>query len=123
MYIVDRKTFIAMPAGVVYQKYEPCVFKPISIKADSCGDIDWFYEVGIDGPDFADALDCGAWIDCCDRMEAGERIPAYFGVICRDGCFDSDQLFAIWEPDDIRGLIGQFQAALEAQANPPSAKP
>lgn len=120
MYIVDRKTFIAMPAGTVYQKYGPCFFGPINIKADGCGGSRWFYAVGIDQPDFAEAVDSGAWLDCCDRMEAGERIPTYFGVICPDGLFDSDQLFAIWEPDDLRGLIGQFQTALDAQINPPA---
>lgn len=112
MYIVDRKAFIAMPAGTVYQKYEPCCFGPINIKAESCGDIDWFYEVGIDCPDFEEATDTGALFEIFDKLEQGEHIPTNFGVTCRDGLFDQEQLFAIWEPDDVRGLIGRFEATL-----------
>jgi hypothetical protein len=35
----------------------------------------------------------------------------FFGCGSRDGLFDQDQLFAIWEPDDIGELIGVLQTA------------
>lgn len=37
MRIVDRETFLGMPSGTLYAKYEPCVFGPLEIKCDTCG--------------------------------------------------------------------------------------
>lgn len=35
MRIVDRKTFLAMPIGTVFSKYEPCVFGNLCIKGET----------------------------------------------------------------------------------------
>lgn len=119
MKIVDRATFMALPAGTVYQKYEPCVFGPISIKGETCGTD--FYEVcGIDQPDFDGSEGSEDHFDIIQAIERGEPSPALrFHTICRDGLFDMGQLFAVWEPDDVRGLIARFEEALRTSAASP----
>jgi hypothetical protein len=112
MKIVDRATFLKMPAGTVYQKYESCFFDSINVKGDTCGENDWVYLCGIEQPDFPEATDSASWFGCCWAMEKGESKDLYFEVSERDGLFDEDQLFAVWEPDDIRGLIGVLEDAL-----------
>lgn len=112
MRIVDRATFIALPARTVYQKYKPCIFGPINIKLDSVQDFDWFELCGVDQPDFPENNDTGAWVACCDEMEHGGSLPMVFETITRDGCFDKDQLFAVWEDADVLGLIGVLQGTL-----------
>lgn len=108
MKIISRAEFLGMPPMTVYQKYEPCFFGPIEIKMGTCGTNDWFILEGTDQPTFDDAIDSGRWGECCQRMEGGESIPVIMGVECRDGCFDNDQLFAIWERADLSELIAKL---------------
>lgn len=103
MRIVDRATFLAMPSGTVYQKYQPCCFDAIEIKQDTCGN-DWYELCGVSSPDFADNHSSDDFEDICTRMENGSSEKMVFQTICRDGYFDYDQRFAVWEPDDIKAF-------------------
>jgi len=113
MKIVSRQALMAMPAKTVYQTYEPCAFGPINVKAETIvfnGEaIDWFYVVGIEQPDFEEANNSETWFDACERMERGESIPAYIGVLCRDGLFDDRQLYAVWDSEDVARLVSALQ--------------
>lgn len=42
----------------------------------------------------------------------GKPFALHFRTFCRDGEFDPDQLFAVWERDDVAGLIARLQQAL-----------
>lgn len=53
MRIVNRQQFLAMPAGTVYAKYEPCSFEDLCIKGDSLPN-DWFYQQIVDAIDVHD---------------------------------------------------------------------
>jgi len=110
MRIVDRATFLALPTNTVYQKYEPVFFGPISIKLDSLS-ADWI-ELDVSNPDFKEASDSGAWAELCSQMEDGRSIPLYMESCVRDGLFDTNQLFAVWEPHDIKLLIEKLRACL-----------
>lgn len=106
MKIVDRKTFLSLPAGTLFSKFEPDIFSDIRIKEDTCGDNDWFEQ------QIADAIECSGsenFADKCDRMVNGESVKMDFDCIGRDGCFDDDQLFAVWEQADIDALIARLQ--------------
>jgi len=107
MKIVDRKTFLAMPAGVVYSKYEPCCFGPLEIKGDSCGDIDFFSQ------QIADSVKCGGSDEFADILfdaaETGASFALDFEIEGRDGCFDAGQLFAVWESEDVSALVARLQ--------------
>lgn len=112
MKIVNRKTFLAMPAGTVYSKYAPCYMEEMSIKGDTTPNGgDWYDQ------DIAGALDDGGdeFSEACRRMEQGGSVPMAFDVECRDGCFEDDQLFAVWETTDVLALIARLTQCLEVK--------
>lgn len=106
MKIINRKDFLALPAGVLFSKYAPCYFECMEIKEDSlCND---FISQQINGSvrskgesEFADIL--------LAAQETGESFSMDFDACGRDGMFDEDQLFAIWEPADVKALIERLQ--------------
>lgn len=113
MKIVDRKMFIAMPEGVVFAKYEPCNFGDLCIKGES---ITWengndFYYQDINAA--VDSHSCGEFADkLFESQEKGTSVGMNFHVQGRDGLFDKDQLFAVWEPEDVRALIARLEETL-----------
>lgn len=116
MRIVDRVTFLAMPKGTVYAYYKPCVFDDLCIKDDTLptGGVgtfgDWFYQ------QIADSVDSTGSLDFFDQLDASEKIGSSlrmdFDCLSRNGLFAAEQLFAVWEPQDVRGLIHRLQRAL-----------
>lgn len=113
MKIMTRDQFVLLPAGTVYAKYQPCCFEDLCIKGDSINGVDFFLQTILQIE--ADSSD--QWMDRLDRAEnIGESIPMDLNVQSRDGCFDSDQLFAVYEPQDVRGLIDRLQQALRDSA-------
>ena len=107
MKIVDRKTFLAMPAGVLYSNYMPCVFGDLSIKGDTVAGIDFYVQ------QIADAVKCndsGEFADVLfDAATNGTSFALDFECEGRDGMFGEHQLFAVWEPQDVAGLIVRLQ--------------
>lgn len=113
MRIVDRKTFLAMPAGTVFAKYEPCVFGEMLIKGESLPD-DFCYQ------SIVDAIECTSDRDAMEALfqaeHTGMSIPMDFDCQGRDGCFDQDQLFAVFESADVVKLIERLRQALLHQS-------
>ena len=120
MRIVDRKTFLALPAGTLYTKYQPCVFADLCIKRDSCGTDDWFYSA-LTG--CLDVQNSDEFIDICEALENDptRSHPIDVQVEQRDGCYDQDDKFAIYEDADIIKLIAEI--ALCARGNLADAVP
>lgn len=108
MRIVDRATFLALPAGTVFCKFTPMCFGDIEIKTGNVGSNDFcsqdLRQVESNGSD--------QWLERMIAAEAGASIPLDFDSDCRDGLFDADQLFAVYERADVEGLIARLQAAL-----------
>lgn len=113
MKIVDQKTFLAMSAGTVFAKYAPCYFEELQIKDNTlptAGVGDYFY-TDLVCP--VDAKDSGEFSEKLqDSEELGKSIPLHFWIVSRDGCFDPDQLFAVYERADIEALIFRLQETL-----------
>lgn len=116
MKIVDRKTFLSMPPETVYAKYTPSVFDGLNIKGDTIyglnGEaIDWFYQsIGADAIDAHDSAAWGALLD--ESQEEGKSLVMDFECQGRDGCFDDDQLFAVFEKADVVALIERLKRCL-----------
>jgi hypothetical protein len=111
MRIVDRKTFLALPCGTLFAKYEPCVFGELAIKEETSAEIDFYVQDII--PWFEGAHDDGQYFNMLDRMAAGEQPPPLdYNIVCRDGYFDEDQLFAVFDRSDTEALIARLQRAL-----------
>jgi hypothetical protein len=112
MRIINREKFSALPAGVLFSKYEPYIFGDLMIKGESISGrdghfIDFFVQ------QITDAVACddsGEFVDILDRAEKmGESFALDLDYQGRDGCLDEDQLFAVWEADDLQQLIARLQ--------------
>ena len=114
MRIVNRKTFLAMPEGTVFSKYDPSIIREPMVKAESIGSegelIDFRYT------SLTDEVDCSGSFERDGIMDLAEiegtPFALHFNTRCRDGEYDPDQLFAVWARDDVTGLIKRLQQAL-----------
>lgn len=123
MRIVDRKTFLAMPAGTVFMKWpdqptdgsyhDLAPDGRVQIKWDTCyedfvcQDLEPFPEGWQDSNDVSD--------DRIAMLRGEEGKPADYDCAGRDGLFDREQLFLVWDKDAHRNLIALLQQALECQ--------
>lgn len=106
MKIVDRKTFLSLPENVVFSKFSPNVFEELQIKGETLTGVGDFYASDIG----SDASRVDDWREAFTNAKSeGMSLPMDFESICRDGCFDEDQLFAVWEKADIEGLIERLK--------------
>jgi hypothetical protein len=101
--IVNMEQFLALPKGTLYQKFRPDVVDgDLAMKSDNCNDNDWFY-ISLTGLIIA-CVGSGQMHDRLDDMRKhGASYPMEFGI-SRDGCFEADQLFLVWEPEEVRRL-------------------
>lgn len=104
MRIVDRATFLALPAGTVYAKYQPQICESISIKQSCVGDNDWTY-TPLDTISFIDSEDDGDLSDKLDGMEAGDEVKTEMYISYRDGLFNKNDRFMIYDQTDTKNLI------------------
>lgn len=113
MRIVNREQFLALPPNTVFSKYEPCFLGALCIKDINCGEDDFFY---VDIANSVDASDTG---DLFDKLtvakDNGSSVTLNFDTVGRDGLFDKGQLFAVWEPEDILGLIKHLLESSQEQ--------
>lgn len=107
MRILNRTQFLALPSGVVFAKYTPTgeygtLCRKFTTFVDRAGmPSDFEYqdmtsEVGLCGDDFFKVME--------DAEAHGTSYALDFYSGNRDACFDSDQLFAVWEQRDIEAL-------------------
>ena len=115
MKIVNLDAFLALPAGTVFSKYEPCVFGDLMIKGASIeGTKDFFHQQIADAIE-ADGSD--AFFAFLDEAEHGGRELAMdFDCQSRDGLFESKQLFAVWSRDDVLALIARLQLTVPGKS-------
>lgn len=101
MKIIDRKTFLTLPSGVLYMPFEPCAFGQLAIKESTVGN-----DFLVQNLDAVRAIGDKDEIDILhEAMESARSFELDFNCLGRDGMFDDSQLFAIFEPDDVIALI------------------
>src|ERR1044072_5446803 len=126
MKIVDRQTFLALPPGTLYAKWgkpgrrDAMYDHGLTIKGATYRDlegqaIDWAYYDLIPWP--ADCSDSDALMDRYFAMqdEGVESGALDFDGGSRDGYFDEDQLFLVFNPVDCEGLIDRLRRAVVDQ--------
>jgi hypothetical protein len=99
MKIVTREEFLKLPVGTLYSKYQPCVADEIHIKDETVMD------------DFCcvDISNSASFLHASDTSE-----PVNLETPYRDACArDKDQLFAVWELDDLKALAAVVNRAME----------
>jgi hypothetical protein len=110
MKIVDRKTFLFLPSGVVFAKFNPHIFGELLIKGDTIGDNDFSFQSIVDA---VDAKDSGEYGDILwSAVQNGDDVNFDFDCMGRDGQFDEDQLFSVWSKSDVEKLISRLQDTL-----------
>ena len=109
MKIVNLTTFRALPPNTVFSKYTPCAFEDLHIKGET-------WETDFLTQSISDAIASTGTSDFMHQLDnaqqTGASVPMDFDNACRDGCFESDQLFAVWEPQDVAALITRLQECL-----------
>lgn len=114
MKIVNAEEFLKLPEFTLYCKYEPCIYQGnMCIKLESIYDgdesIDFFYQT-IDQVQHQDSDD---WFEKLDEMEEkGSSFPVDKENSSRDGCYDKDQLYMIYEKEDVLAIIEMLISCL-----------
>ena len=112
MKIVSRKEFMKLPLGTVFSYYEPCVFHDLNVKASDLKEgweVDFLYDEIIGAIDSHSSEDRS---DKCEAMERGESVPMDFESTGREGLFDEERLYAIYEKEDVEKLIDRLKMTL-----------
>lgn len=112
MKIVNRIEFLKLPSNTVFSTYQSDSFGDISIKGDTIGSNDFgvqYLNDSIDyhsGNEFYDILS--------NAQKTGESINMDFYCLSRDGLFDNEQLFAVWDEADVKALIVRLSETLKS---------
>jgi len=109
MRIYKRKEFLELPAGTFYAKGKPMYFEELCIKGETLVHNDWY-----------ESAFC--WVQAKSseegifRMEAMLQADASYPMqdsLCRDGCFEDDAIFLVFEKDDLLKLRGWIDEAIK----------
>ena len=120
MKILSRESFLKLPEGTIFAKGEPWFFGNLSIKGDSM-----YFDSG--GNDFI-YLD-PHWVDAHDSGEAMARLDEMLATGCsypmedafgRDGCFEDDAVFMVFEREDLTKLKRYIESALVLEGTSPN---
>lgn len=112
MRIYRRKDFIALPAGTLFCKGKPWYFENLQVKGDT-----WRFSGG--GTEFGNRQ--LQWIAAHDSGDAGDRLDAMLetgasfpleDAYGRDGCFDEDDLFLVYEKADLEEMAAVIRQAI-----------
>ena len=105
MKIVNLKEFKKLPEGVLFMKYEPCYFEDLQAKGETL-------EHDFLSQNITYSIDCSGSDDFSTKLfeseEIGSDILMDFDCTDRDGCFDDNQLFAVYDRRDIEMLINKL---------------
>lgn len=114
MKIVDRKTFLDLPEGTIFASGKRWVFGGLCVKGESL-----IFDTGNDytfnDPHWVDADDSGEAIDRLEEMlQNGVSYPME-DAYGRDGCFESEEIYMIFETDDLVKLRSYIDTAIAVQ--------
>lgn len=108
MKIVNRTAFLALPAGTLFAQYRPHIIGDIQIKQESMTNDFLVQDLTEVACDSGDSL---AVIDLIDTsLKTGGSFSLDLDCTYRDGAFNLDQLFIVWEQSDYDQLIAKLQS-------------
>jgi len=109
MKIINLTEFRAMPDGTIFCKYEPCNFGELEIKGETW-DSD-FISAPLTG-----CIESDSGSDMFDKLlqyeKTKESFPLNVEYYGRDGLYEKDQLYAVYENTDIEQLISRLKQSL-----------
>lgn len=95
MKLLKLEEFVKLPAGTIYKKNSGI---ELEIKGD------WVSDDGRDWSSTSFAADCGDDQDTYIGLMIGESYPIQTEIYSRDGCFDADEEFLVYESWDLEQL-------------------
>lgn len=99
MKIVNREQFLALPSGIVYSRYIPCITEGLFIKYETRGN-DWLYQDLIEEAEYGPNEER---YDVIEGSREGKPFRMDYECTSRDGAYDGD--FMIYDKDDLDKLI------------------
>lgn len=116
MRIVKRAEFLTLPPHTWYrQAREPFSFGDVTVKYDSLTD-DWFCQE-LDSPENDGTIEWGERL--YEMLKNGASFPLETDTVRRDGLFDQNDIFLIYEKDDLVRYRVELDKAIEAAPEPP----
>jgi len=111
MRLVTQTELMKLPEGALYARlYRPWVFADLCIKGDNVGSKD-FYERSLN------------WVDANDSLEAVDRLDAMMEdstlsfpvaqAYQREGLYEQDAHYLVYELEDVKLLVGELRQAYE----------
>ena len=115
MKIVNKQEFYALPYGTLYSKYAPMNFYGLKIKGDtiygfSNEPIDFYYEDLIGNVEFDDSNELVGILDKAEKQKTS--FPLEYNCSFRDGMFEQEESFAIYELTDIYQFIDKLKSLI-----------
>jgi hypothetical protein len=110
MRILNKEEFLALPVGVIYccnRDRHHVGFSDLRIKDETVSASDWF-EVTLTQYEHNDT---GELCDRHDEMLAGKSYPLEISA-CRNGLFEEENIFLVYEASDIAKLIIQLEGCI-----------
>lgn len=111
MRIVNLDTFLAIKGEVLFAKYEPVIFNDLCIRsaggAYSNKDFVCQEIIQVEGDDGNEVIN-----KLFRSAEQGESFKLDLDCMGRDGLFNPDQLFLVWEKEDVKALIARLTTTL-----------
>ena len=105
MKLYNRTDFLKLPEGTIFCKGKPYYFEDLSVKGESLPN-DFIY-LGLQWIDSNGEDDC-AKLD--DMLYEGESCPLQTAY-GRDGCFNDEDIFLVYEDKDIENIMSHLDAA------------
>lgn len=113
MRVYTRKEFLKLPPGTLYCSGQDWAFGPMSVKADSL-----VYDIPGGANDFVclelNDIEAASDAEISDRSAAMIHRGASFPMASsygRDGMYEEDEIYLVYEPEDLDRLIEICQAA------------
>lgn len=103
MRIVNKSVFYQLPAGTIFSEYKPVVFngKPVDyVEMSLIGNVD-----AKSSDDFTDILE--------EARTTGSSFDLDFDFFGRNGMYEEEQLYAVYESRDLAGLISALENCLK----------
>jgi hypothetical protein len=112
MRIYRRTEFLKLPPGTVYAKGVPWAFEDLSFKGDTTGN-DWWEH----SPTWVDAESSEEAFGRLNEMLEGGASYPMANSECRDGCFNDDAIFLVFERTDLEKLRELIDGAINVSVS------
>jgi len=109
MRILNREEFFKLPEGTVYSEYDPLDFYGLFIKGEQLQS-DYVELELIGNLDYQDSDEYSETLE--KARETGNSFKLDFESYDRNGMYSDDQLYAVYEKEDIEGLINVLKTGI-----------